>query len=126
MGFAFNPSETQVWSSMKNTAGQEVVAVWGMIYPIWGMNPIPVFERTINSATSLAHWINFSIMGDYAYIAAGEYETANTLVFNTSNYTQVASLTHTEDMLEVDVTATGTVVNSITAVGDQYGIGRVQ
>jgi DNA-binding beta-propeller fold protein YncE len=126
-GIAFNPSETQVWSSMKNTAGREVVAVWSMIKPIWwGMNLIPVFERTINSATSLVHWINFSIRGDYAYIAAGEYETANTLVFNTSNYTQVASLTHTEDMLEVDIIATGTVVNSITAVGDQYGIGRVQ
>jgi hypothetical protein len=125
-GIAFNPSETQVWSSMKNTAGQEVVAVWGMIYPIWGMNPIPVFEGTINSATSLVHWINFSIMGDYAYIAAGEYETANTLVINTSTYAPVASITHSENMLEVDVMATGTAVNSITAVGDQYGIGRVR
>lgn len=112
-GIAWSPDETEVW---QNTTGSDPHAyVWNMSNPM-----APVIKQQLTLSNGGSHWVNFDIKGDYAYISPNKNATNGTEVFNAATKTPVTTITSTEDELEIDFASNGT----ITAVGDQYGIGR--
>jgi uncharacterized protein YuzE len=112
-GIAFSPDETEVW---QNTTGSDPHAyVWDVTNP---MSPVMKQQLTLSNGGS--HWMNFDIAGDYAYISPNSNAGNGTEVFNAKTKAPVTTIPSTEDELEIDFDANG----NITAVGDQYGIGR--
>ncbi|MBV8807741.1 MAG: RICIN domain-containing protein [Acidobacteriaceae bacterium] len=113
-GIGWTPDETEVWM---NGLGQ--VYVWSMANPM-----APAFKQTLALPTSSdynrPHWLTFDIQGDYAYISPNKNASSPTVVFNTSSHSVAGSIGASEDLLEIDFDSNG----AITAVGQQYGIGR--
>ena len=69
--------------------------------------------------SNVPHWLTFSIDGRYAYVAGRKGSDDVTDVIDAATYQRVTSLGPSEDLLEVDVAG-----GSVTAVGNQFGIGR--
>ena len=112
-GIGMRPDEQEVWQSGPNPDPHEYV--WNISDP---RNPKLTHTLSLPSTT---HWMTFSIAGDYAYIAPGKLSSVPTQVYNTATYKVAATIGASEDMLEVDI---DTFNREVTAVGDQYGIGR--
>jgi hypothetical protein len=68
-----------------------------------------------------AHWLTFTINGDFGYIALTKNTAEKTEVFSVSSHRPAGFIGSSEDMLEIDF-RNGKVVQ----VGDQFGIGRRQ
>jgi hypothetical protein len=109
-GIALSPDETEVWV---NDGGAAIVHV----YDVTQLPPVPKIDVPLD-ATS--HWVTFSIAGDYAYVSGPKGAGVDAAVFDARTHERVGSIGPSEDMLEVDFDANG----AITAVGDQFGVGR--
>jgi hypothetical protein len=109
-GIAWTPDESQVWV---NDGGVPVVHVFDM-------QTTPPRELPTVAVTNVPHWITFSIDGRYAYVAGRKGSEDMTDVIDVATYQRVSSLGPSEDLMEVDFAA-----GSLTALGNQFGIGRV-
>jgi hypothetical protein len=109
-GIAWTPDESQVWV---NDGGLPIVHVFDM-------QASPPQERQPVAISNVSHWLTFSIDGRYAYVAGRKGSEDRTDVIDASTYQRVGSLAPSEDLLEVDFSD-----GAPTAVGNQFGIGRV-
>jgi hypothetical protein len=108
-GIAWTPDESEVWV---NDGGAPVVHVFDM-------KAMPPQEVPPVAVSNVPHWITFSIDGRYAYVAGRKGSEDVTDVIDVPRHQRVSSLGPSEDLLEVDFAA-----GSLTAVGNQFGIGR--
>lgn len=112
-GIGWTPDETEVWQS--SSGGDPHVYVWSMADP-----KAPVLKQTLSLASGRgSHWLTFSIKGDYAYVAPEKNSREGTEIFDPHSHSYVGTIGSSEDMLEIDFRD-----GKISAVGDQYGIGR--
>ena len=109
-GIAFTPDERQVWV---NDGGSPYVHVFDMTV----MPPRQV--AVVRVSNSDPHWVTFDIDGRFAYVAGRKGAGEPTDVIDARTYQRVGDLSASEDLLEVDIDATGVV-----AVGNQFGVGR--
>jgi DNA-binding beta-propeller fold protein YncE len=110
-GIALSPDETEVWV---NDGAAAIVHV----YDATQLPPVPKVDVALD-ATS--HWVTFSIAGDYAYVSGPKGAGVDAAVIDARTHERVASIGPSEDMLEIDFAADG----SLLQVGDQFGVGRV-
>ncbi len=109
-GIAFTPDERQVWA---NDGGSPYVHVFDMtVMP-------PRQAALVRVSNSSPHWVTFDIGGRFGYVAGAKGAGEPTDVIDVRTYRRVGSLSASEDLLEVDIGATGVV-----AVGNQFGVGR--
>jgi 6-phosphogluconolactonase (cycloisomerase 2 family) len=112
-GIGMTPDEREAWACDRGTSNHYV-----HVFDITSLPPTQ--KRLVTLSHDNPHWLTFSIDGRYCYVA-GEKDTGEiTDVVDTSSYSRVASLSPSEDLLEVDF-SNGVVVRT----GDQFGIGRV-
>ena len=110
-GIGWTPDETEVWE----TGPKGKVYIWDMHNPM-----SPLYKKFVKLQSShRAHWITFSIKGDFAYIALTKNSDDKTEVFSVSTHLPAGAIGSSEDMLEVDFRD-----GKIVQVGDQFGIGR--
>lgn len=110
-GIGWTPDETEVWQ----TGPPGEVYVWDMHSPI-----SPKFSKTIRLRTDQsAHWITFSMKGDFGYVAATKNTDEKTEILSVSTHLAAGAINSSEDMLEIDFKA-----GQIIQVGDQFGVGR--
>ena len=112
-GIAWSPDQTQVWED----GGQHNphVYMWDMTDPM-----APKLLRTLNlKAAAGAHWINFSINGDYVYCCPYAGTSDPVQIFDAHTFQPVGTFAGSQELLEIDFTN-----GAITKVGDQFGIGR--
>ncbi len=110
-GIAWTPDEREVWV---NDGGNPAVHVFDM-------TDSPPQEVRLVAVSHVSHWLTFSIDGRYAYVAGRKGSGDLTDVIDATSYQRVGSIGPSEDLLEVDFSA-----GSVAAVGNQFGIGRVQ
>ena len=113
-GIAWTPNEHEVWANDRGT-GSPYVHVFNMT------TTVPTQTHLVRLSYDNPHWITFSIDGRFAYVASAKGSGHPTDIIDTSTYSRVGTLTASEDLLEVDF-SNGT----ITRVGNQFGVGRVQ
>lgn len=112
-GIGWRPDEQEVWQSSAWNDPQ--VFVWDMREPL-----APVLrQRLALRGNHGSHWLTFSILGDFAYIAPEKGSDQETEIFDARNHLRVGAIGSSEDLLEVDF-ADG----KVSRVGDQFGIGR--
>ena len=110
-GIAWTPDEREVWV---NDGGVNAVHVFDM-------TAMPPREtRQVAVSNKSPHWLTFSIDGRYAYVAGRKNMGERTDVVDAKTYQPVGALPPSEDLLEVDFTD-----GVVSAVGNQFGIGRV-
>jgi DNA-binding beta-propeller fold protein YncE len=109
-GIAWTPDESEVWV---NDGGVPVVH-------IFDMKSTPPRELEPVGVSNVPHWITFSIDGRYAYVAGRKGREDVTDVIDVATHQRASSVGPSEDLLEVDFAG-----GSLTAVGNQFGIGRV-
>jgi len=109
-GIAFTPDERQVWV---NDGGSPYVHV----FDTTAMPPRQA--ALVRVSNSSPHWVTFDIGGRFAYVAGPKGAGGPTDVIDARTYQRVGNLSASEDLLEVDIDATGVV-----AVGNQFGVGR--
>ena len=109
-GIAFTPDERQVWV---NDGGGPYVHVFDMT----AMPPRQ--DALVRVSNPSPHWVTFDIDGRFAYVAGRKGAGDPTDVIDARTYQRVGDLSASEDLLEVDIGATGVV-----AVGNQFGVGR--
>jgi len=112
-GIGWTPDQSEVWQS--STWNDPHVFVWNMANP---MAPVLKQALAMRSAGG-AHWLTFTIAGDFAYVAPNKHSEDGTEIFDARSHASVGAIGSSEDLLEIDF-ADG----KITQVGDQYGIGR--
>jgi len=112
-GIGWTPDQREVWQS--STWNDPHVFVWNMANP---MAPVLKQALAMRSAGG-AHWLTFTIAGDFAYVAPNKHSEDGTEIFDARSHASVGAIGSSEDLLEIDF-ADG----KITQVGDQYGIGR--
>jgi hypothetical protein len=108
-GIAWTPDESEVWV---NDGGLPVVHVFDM-------QSTPPRELDPVGVSNVPHWITFTIDGRYAYVAGRKGSDDSTDVIDVATHQRVSGLGPSEDLLEVDFDG-----GSLTAVGNQFGIGR--
>jgi len=112
-GIAMSPDEHEAWACDRGTGNHYV--------HVFDITSLPFVQtRLVTVSHDNPAWLTFSIDGRYCYVAGEKGRGEITDVIDTSNYTRVASLAPSEDLLEVDF-SNGTV----TQAGDQYGVGRL-
>jgi hypothetical protein len=112
-GIAWSPDQTEVWES--GGKNNPHVYVWDMTDPM-----APKLSRTLNlKAAAGAHWINFSIAGDYVYCSPYAGTSDPVQVFDAHTFQSVGTFAASQELLEIDFSN-----GVITKVGDQFGIGR--
>ncbi len=109
-GIAWTPDESEVWV---DDGGMPDVHVFNV-------KASPPKELDLVAVSHVPHWLTFGIDGRFAYVAGRKGSEDVTDVIDVSTYQRVSSLGPSEDLLEVDF-ADG----SLTAVGNQFGIGRI-
>ncbi len=109
-GIAFTPDERQVWV---DDGGSPYVHVFDMT----AMPPRQ--DALVRVSNPSPHWVTFGIDGRFAYVAGRKGAGDPTDVIDARTYQRVGDLSASEDLLEVDIGATGVV-----AVGNQFGVGR--
>jgi len=113
-GVALDPAEDEVWVT-DGVGGKPLVHVFDVTAA-----PLAPPKRDVAVDFSGAHWITFSIAGDYAYVAGPKFGGRDTDVVDAHTYAKAAKIGPSEDLLEIDW-KNGKVV----AVGSQYGVGRI-
>jgi 6-phosphogluconolactonase (cycloisomerase 2 family) len=112
-GIGWTPDEREVWQS--SSGHDPHVYIWSMADPM-----APIFEQSLNLQSGRgSHWLTFTIKGDYVYVSPEKNSDTGTEIFDGHSHSQVETIGSSEDMLEIDFTN-----GRISAVGDQYGIGR--
>jgi hypothetical protein len=112
-GIGWTPDETEVWQS--STAGDPRVFIWDMRNPM-----APVLKEPLRLRSGRgAHWLTFTIAGDFGYIAPNKGSEDGTEIFDVGTHGSVGTIGSSEEMLEIDFMG-----GKITRVSDQYGIGR--
>ena len=111
-GIGMLPNETEVWAGDRG-AGNHYVHV----FDITSLPPTQTHVVTISNDNP--HWLTFSIDGRFCYVAGYKGLNNPTDVVDTTTYKRVATLGPSEDLLEVDISN-----GAVSAVGDQFGIGR--
>jgi hypothetical protein len=112
-GIGWIPDQSEVWES--SSGSDPHVHIWDMLNPM-----APILKETLALRTGQgAHWLAFSIEGDYAYVSPNKNSENPTEIFDARKHVSVGVIDSTEDMLEIDF-LNGKIVNA----GDQYGIGR--
>ena len=110
-GIAWTPDEREVWAS---DGGNPFVHVFDMtVMP-------PRQTHLVRVTNASPHWITFSIDGRFAYVAGRKGAGEPTDVIDTRTYLRVGALGPSEDLLEIDFTN-----GIVSAVGNQFGVGRV-
>jgi len=110
-GIGWTPDESEVWQ----TGGDGEEYVWDMRDPM-----SPQFKRSLKLQNrDSAHWVTFSINGDFGYVAPVKNTDGPTEIFSVATHMPAGAIGSSEDMIEIDF-ADGKIVR----VGDQYGIGR--
>jgi hypothetical protein len=66
------------------------------------------------------HWVTFDLDGRFAYVAGRKGSSDPTDIIDAHTYERVGQLSPSEDLLEVDMTA-----SAVVAVGNQFGVGRL-
>ena len=112
-GIGWTPDQGEVWQS--SAWNDPHVYIWDMRDP---MSPAPKQRLALKSGHG-AHWLTFTINGDYGYVAPNKHSEAGTEIFDARTHASVGVIGSSEDLLEIDF-ADG----KLTQVGDQYGIGR--
>jgi hypothetical protein len=112
-GIGWTPDQREVWES--STDNDPHIHIWGMSNP---MAPVLKAKLTLRSGRG-AHWLTFTIAGEYGYIAPNKNSDDDTEIFSTRTHTTAGVIGSSEDMLEIDF-----LNGKISQVGDQYGIGR--
>jgi hypothetical protein len=110
-GIAWTPDEREVWV---NDGEMNAVHVFDMTATR------PRETRQVAVSNTGPHWVTFSIDGRYAYVAGRKNMEQKTDVVDAKTYRLVGALSPSEDLLEVDFTG-----GAVSAVGNQFGIGRV-
>jgi DNA-binding beta-propeller fold protein YncE len=110
-GIAWTPDEREVWV---NDGGASAVHVFDMT-----ATP-PRETRQVAVSNTSPHWLTFSIDGRYAYVAGRKNSGDKTDVVDARTYRTIGAIGPSEDLLEVDFTD-----RRVSAVGNQFGIGRV-
>jgi hypothetical protein len=67
------------------------------------------------------HWITFSIAGDYAYVAGPKGAGKPTDVIDPGSHQKIGTVGPSEDLVEMDWAG-----DTVTAVGNAFGVGRRQ
>jgi DNA-binding beta-propeller fold protein YncE len=111
-GIAFTPDERQVWV---NDGG---ISPWVHVFDMTVTPPRQV--QLVRVSNGGPHWVTFSIDGRFAYVAGRKGAHDPTDAIDPRTYQRVAELGPSEDLLEVEVVGT-----TVTAVGNQFGVGRV-
>jgi hypothetical protein len=112
-GIGMTPDEHEAWVCDRGPGNHYV-----HVFDITSLPPVQT--RLITVSHDSPAWLTFSIDGRYCYVAGEKGLGEITDVIDTGNYTRVASLAPSEDLLEVDF-SNGTV----TQTGDQFGVGRL-
>jgi hypothetical protein len=112
-GIGWTPDQREIWES--STDSDPHIHIWDMSNP---MAPVLKEELTLRSGRG-AHWLTFTLEGDYGYIAPTKNSDDDTEIFSTRTHTSAGVIGSSEDMLEIDF-----LNGKISRVGDQYGIGR--
>lgn len=110
-GIAWTPDEREVWA---NDGDNPIVHVFDMTV-------MPARQTHLVKVTNASpHWITFSINGRFAYVAGRKGAGDPTDVIDTRTYLHVGALGPSEDLLEIDFSN-----GIVSAVGNQFGVGRV-
>jgi 6-phosphogluconolactonase (cycloisomerase 2 family) len=112
-GIGMTPDEREAWACDRGTSNHYV-----HVFDITTLPPAQ--KRLVTVSHDNPHWLTFSIDGRYCYVAGDKSSGEITDVIDTGSYSRVASLSASEDLLEVDF-SNGVVVRT----GDQFGVGRV-
>jgi hypothetical protein len=112
-GIGWSPDESEVWQS--SSGRNPHIYIWDMAEPM-----APVFKDVLTLKSGHgSHWLTFTIRGDFAYIAPQKNSAEGTEIFDARRHSYVATIGSSEDLLEIDFKD-----GKVSAVGDQYGIGR--
>jgi hypothetical protein len=112
-GIGWTPDESEVWES--SAWYDPHVYIWNMSDPT-----APILKDRLRLRSDRgAHWLTFSIGGDYAYVAPNKNTVIGTEIFDARTHASVGVIGSSEDLVEIDF-----VDGKISQVGDQYGIGR--
>jgi DNA-binding beta-propeller fold protein YncE len=109
-GIAWTPDEREVWADDGSNP----------IVHVFDMTTNPPTQTQLVTASNIPHWVTFSIDGRFAYVAGRKGTSDPTDVIDTKTYLRIGQLDPSEDLLEVDFTN-----GVVTAVGNQFGVGRV-
>lgn len=110
-GIAWTPDESEVWA---DDGGNPYVHVFDMT-----ASP-PVQTHLVRVSNVSPHWITFSRNGQYAYVAGRKGSDDPTDIIDPTTYLRIGALAPSEDLLEVDFDG-----GAVSAVGNQFGVGRV-
>jgi hypothetical protein len=116
-GIGFRPDEKEIWVSGDGSNLYEEDVFDNTVSP-------PRLKRRLTLPyTHSQHrpqWVTFTIDGRFAYVPSSDFTSDVTPVFSTSSYAEVGNVGISECLLEVDIAN-----RAISAVGNQFGIGRV-
>lgn len=110
-GIAWTPDEHEVWV---NDGGNPFVHVFDMS----SMPPRQTHLVTVSNVSP--QWITFSIDGRFAYVSGRKGTDDAIDAIDAKTYRRVGALSPSEDLLEVDFSN-----RAVSAVGNQFGVGRV-
>jgi hypothetical protein len=111
-GIGITPNESEAWAGDRGTGNHYV-----HVFDITSLPPKQTHLVTISNDNP--HWLTFGIDGRFCYVAGAKGLHNATDVVDTTTYKKTASLGPSEDLLEVDFSN-----GEVSAVGDQFGVGR--
>ena len=112
-GIGMTPNEREAWACDRGTRNHFV-----HVFDISALPPRQTHLVTVSNDNP--DWLTFTIDGRYCYVAGAKGAQQNTDIVSTATYARVGVIPPSEDLVEVDF-ANGVV----TAVGSQFGVGRV-
>jgi hypothetical protein len=111
-GIAWTSNEREVW--VNDGGGNADVHVFAMT------TMPPTQTHLVRGSNVNPHWLTFSIDGCFAYVTGDKNKNEPTDIIDTTTYQRIGTLSPSEDLLEVDFSG-----GAVTAVGNQFGLGRV-
>ncbi len=112
-GIGMTPDEREAWVCDRG-AGNHFVHV----FDIRALPPTQTHLITVTNDNP--HWLTFTIDGRYCYVAGAKGARQNTDIVSTTTYARVGIIPPSEDLVEINFTN-----GVVTAVGSQFGVGRV-
>ena len=112
-GIGMNPSETEAWVCDRGRGNHFV-----HVFDISSLPPTQTHLITVSNDNP--HWVTFTIDGRFAYVAAYKDSGRNTDIIDTTTYNRIGQIGPSEELLEIDFSN-----DVVTAVGKQFGIGRL-
>jgi DNA-binding beta-propeller fold protein YncE len=112
-GIGITPNETEVWACDKGVGNRYV-----HVFQMKRLPPTQTHLVTVSNGSP--HWLTFDLAGKYCYVAGAKGANRNTDIVSTASYSKIGQISPSEDMLEVDF-----VGGAVSAVGNQFGVGRL-